>query len=312
MRIFILVVLLSCSSLLFSQEKNVRKPNILDNLIGKDSVKKPMSLWLRLICIGRLLWSATPLISILRLRFKKNTAIIICEKILFGLLAFPNEGQTYNTLQYSLTSFSPLPEFGFKAKHFNFLEANQIRYYSVATPVTELYFKSVMQKGQNVDAFFAVNTSPRLNFSIAYKGLRSEGKYINQMASTGNFRFTTSYNTKNTRYFANFHFVGQDLLNEENGGITTIEDFESGNPDYLERERLEVYLTDARSFLKGKRVFLDHIFRVNSVKGSNNLYVTHQFNYENKFFEYNQPTVVIRLLVEQQFIDLVIPIKPAV
>lgn len=290
MRIFILVVLLSCSSLLFSQEKNVRKPNILDNLIGKDSLKanEPVATidMYRAITLER---DTTYIDTSLTIQKKYSHNYL--RKDTFGLLAFPNEGQTYNTLQYSLTSFSPLPEFGFKAKHFNFLEANQIRYYSVATPVTELYFKSVMQKGQNVDAFFAVNTSPRLNFSIAYKGLRSEGKYINQMASTGNFRFTTSYNTKNTRYFANFHFVGQDLLNEENGGITTIEDFESGNPDFLERERLEVYLTDARSFLKGKRVFLDHIFRVNSVKGSNNLYVTHQFNYENKFFEFNQPTV---------------------
>ena len=39
----------------------------------------------------------------------------------FGLLPFPNDGQTYNTLQYSLTGFSLYPEFGFKAKHFNFL-----------------------------------------------------------------------------------------------------------------------------------------------------------------------------------------------
>ncbi len=204
---------------------------------------------------------------------------------------FPNEGQTYNSLQYSLTSFSPFPEFGFKAKHFNFLEANQIRYSSVATPVTELYFKSVMQKGQSTDVFFTLNTSPRLNFSIAYRGLRSLGKYINQLSSTGNFRFTTSYNTKNGRYYANAHFVSQDILNGENGGITTIQDFESANPNFKNRERLEIYLTDAKSFLKGKRVFLDHTFRINSTAASNNLYVTHQFNYENKYFEYNQLTV---------------------
>jgi hypothetical protein len=209
----------------------------------------------------------------------------------FGLLAFANEGQTYNTLQYSLTQFSPLPEFGFKAKHFNFLEANQIKYSSVATPVTELYFKSVMQKGQSLDAFFTLNISPRLNFSIAYKGLRSEGKYINQLSSTGNFRFTTSYNTLNKRYFANAHFTYQDILNEENGGITTISDFENEDPKYDNRQRLEVYFKDAKSFLKGKRVFLDHSMRINAKKGSNNLYVSHQFNYENKFFEYNQATV---------------------
>ncbi|HQE34800.1 MAG TPA: putative porin [Flavobacterium alvei] len=290
MRIFFLVVLLFCSTLLFSQEKNSRKPNILDNLIGKDSVKKnePVATidMYRVITLER---DTTYIDTSLTIQKKYSHNYL--RKDLFGLLAFPNEGQTYNTLQYSLNTFSPLPEFGFKAKHFNFIEANQIRYCSVATPVTEFYFKSVMQKGQNVDAFFTVNTSPRFNFSLAYKGLRSDGKYINQMASTGNFRFTASYNTKNKRYFANTHFTGQDILNEENGGITDVEAFESGNPDYLTRERLEVYLKDARSFLKGKRVFLDHFFRINSVKGNNNLYVSHQFNYENKFFEYNQPTV---------------------
>jgi hypothetical protein len=54
-----------------------------------------------------------------------------------------------------------------------------------ATPVTELYFKSVMQKGQTSMLFFTLNINPRLHFSIAYKGLRSEGRYINQLASTG-------------------------------------------------------------------------------------------------------------------------------
>ena len=227
------------------------------------------------------------------LTIKKLYSFNYLRKDNFGLLPFPNEGQTYNTLQYSLNTFSPLPEFGFKAKHFNFLEANQIRYSSVATPVTELYFKSVMKQGQNVDAFFTLNMTPRLNLSIAYKGLRSEGRYVNQMSSTGNFRFTASYNTKNKRYFANTHFVSQDILNEENGGIKNAEDFETGDPAFVNRDRLEVYLTDARSFLKGKRLFLDHFFRVNPNEGKNNLYVNHQFNYENKFFEFNQPTVGI-------------------
>ncbi|MFV8334514.1 putative porin [Flavobacterium sp. RSP29] len=213
------------------------------------------------------------------------------RKDIFGLLPFANDGQTYNTLQYSLTDFSPYPEFGFNAKHFNFLEANQIKYSSVATPVTELYFKTTVRKGQSVDAFITLNTSENLNFSIAYKGLRSEGEYINQLSSTGNFRFTTNFNTKNKRYFAKAHYTFQDILNEENGGITTINDFESEDPNYNNRQRFEVYFSDAKSFLKGKRIFLDHNFRINSEKGNNNLYLTHQFNYENKFFEYNQATV---------------------
>ena len=85
-----------------------------------------------------------------------------------------------------------------------------------------------MEQGQNLDAFITLNTSEQLNFSIAYKGLRSLGKYINQLSSTGNFRFTTSYATKNKRYALNAHFTSQDFLNGENGGIVNIEDFEGG------------------------------------------------------------------------------------
>ncbi len=213
----------------------------------------------------------------------------------FGLLAFSNEGQTYNTLHYGLEKTTAYPEFGFKAKHFNFLEAQDITYNSVATPLTELYFKTVMQKGQSLDAFFTLNLNPRLNLSIAYKGLRSQGRYINQLASTGNFRFTASYNTLNQRYYANAHYTYQDILNQENGGITTLLDFESKDPTYANREKLQVYFTDAKSFLKGKRLFIDHFFQLNANKGANNLYLGHQFNYENKFFEFNQANVASKV-----------------
>lgn len=209
----------------------------------------------------------------------------------FGLLQFANDGQTYNTLQFGLNEFSPYPEFGFKAKQFAYQEVKDMRYYSVPTPLTELYFKTVMEQGQSVDAFITLNTSERLNFSIAYKGLRSLGKYVNQLSSSGNFRFTTNYHTKNGRYELKAHFTGQDILNQENGGIVNTDDFESDNSDFKDRARLDVYLKDAETVLKGNRIFIDHTFRFNKTAGENNLYFTHQFNFENKFFEFNQPTI---------------------
>ena len=39
-----------------------------------------------------------------------------------------------------------------------------INYFNVPTPFSDLYFKSVMEQGQNVDAFVTVNTSKNLNF----------------------------------------------------------------------------------------------------------------------------------------------------
>lgn len=213
------------------------------------------------------------------------------RKDLFGRIAFLNEGQTYNTLDYGLNKVIAFPEFGHRGKHLNYIEANDVKYYSVATPLTDLYFKTVMEQGQSLDAFLTVNTSEQFNFSIAYKGLRSLGKYINQLSSNGNFRCTASYKTPQGQYVFNAHYTGQDLLNGENGGITTPEDFESKNSDFKQRQRLEVFLTNATSFMKGKRFFVDHRFRINSSDQQNNLYLSHQINYETKFFEYYQPTV---------------------
>ena len=292
MRMFCCIVLLFITSFLFSQNKskrldfNTKYRSSLDTTKARQPQKVATLDLYRIITLDR----DTTYIDT-SLTIKKEYSHNYLRRDTFGLLPFANDGQTYNTLQYSLMAVDPYPEFGFKAKHFNFIEANQIRYASVATPLTELYFKSTQLKGQSVDSYIAVNTSPNLNFSLAYRGLRSDGKYINQLASTGNFRFTTSYSTQSKRYWFDFHFTQQDILNKENGGITTIDDFESENIDYKNRQRLEVYLTDAKSFLKGKRFFIDHGFRINSKQGANNLYLKHQFNYENKFFEYNQLTV---------------------
>jgi hypothetical protein len=291
MRIFFSLFFLAFPILLFSQVNSAKEIDYNSKYNATDSIKKkkaPVATreMYQVITLDR----DTTYIDT-SLTIQKEYSHNYLRKDIFGLLRFPNVGQTYNTLQYGLNGFNPYPGFGFTAKQFGYLQADQIKYYNVATPVTELYFKSVIQQGQSLDAFFTLNTSPRLNFSIAYKGLRSEGRYINQLASTGNFRFTTSYNSKDGRYIANMHFTSQDISNEENGGITTVENFESGESAFKNRARLQVYFEDATSFLKGTREFLDQTFRVNSRKAENNLYVTEQFSYENMHFDYTQITV---------------------
>jgi hypothetical protein len=227
------------------------------------------------------------------LSIKSEYRYNLLRKDIFGLLPFSNEGQTYNTLDFGYTTKSIMPSFGFTAKHFNYLQAKDIKYYSVPTPLTDLYYKTVMEQGQSLDAFLTINTKRNLNFSIAYKGLRSLGKYVNYLSSSGNFRFTTSYFTKDKRYFLNAHFTGQDISNQENGGIVDVSQFESGNPNYTKRDGIDVYFSDATSMLKGNRFFIDHSFKL-SKDNPNSLVFTHQFNQEFKFFEFTQPTVSTR------------------
>ena len=221
------------------------------------------------------------------LSIKKEYKFNLLRKDIFGLLPFANEGHTYNTLNYALIQKNTIPSMGFTGKHFNYLEVSDIKYYNVPTPLSDLYFKTVMEQGQSVDAFLTVNTKPNLNFSIAYKGLRSIGKYINNIASSGNFRFTTSYFTKDERYILNAHFTGQDISNQENGGIVNLDVFEKSEPPFNQRERLDVYFNDATSLLKGNRFMIDHSFKLNK-ENPNSLVFKHQFNHEYKFFNFEQ------------------------
>jgi hypothetical protein len=55
------------------------------------------------------------------------------------------------------------------------------------------------------------NTSENLNFQLRYKGLWSEAEYLNQLLSTGNFRFTNSYNTKTNAILQKHIIMFQDI-----------------------------------------------------------------------------------------------------
>ena len=278
---FFSVLLLFSSLVVFSQGND-------DNTVSQNKVPNPKADFNQYKVIS--IENDTTYIDT-SLTIKKEYVFNYLRKDNFGLLAFANDGQTYNTLYYGLNENSAFPTFGFEAKQFNYLKQNQIKYYSVATPLTELYFKTTIKQGQSLDAFITLNTSERFNFSAAYKGLRSIGRYVNQLASTGNFRFTTSYNTKNLKYFLKAHFTAQDILNGENGGIINTSDFESGDKKFKDKARLQVYLSDANSLLKGNRYFLNHIYNFAKNKAENQYSIEHEFNFENKSFLYTQPTI---------------------
>lgn len=178
----------------------------------------------------------------------------------FELLEFHNQGQTFNKLGYDFSNNDILPAFGFDAKQFNYNKVEDIYYYSVPTPTSEFMYRRGIQQGQVMDALLTANTSRELNVALAYKGIRSLGKYKHELASQRNFKFTFNYHTKNKIYFVRGHIHSFYFFNEENGGLTdeSIQYFENDDSNFKKRNRLEVNYTDADNVLEGKRYFLDH------------------------------------------------------
>ena len=107
------------------------------------------------------------------LNIGKYYAFNLERKDQFGLMPFHNVGQSYNTLAYSFSKDQLYPKIGARAKHFNFYEVEDIKYYSVPTPSTELMWTTVMEQGQVLDALFTFNLSKQFNASVAFKGLLS-------------------------------------------------------------------------------------------------------------------------------------------
>ncbi|WP_186987600.1 putative porin [Constantimarinum furrinae] len=211
----------------------------------------------------------------------------------FELLPFSNVGQTYNSLAYDFESQTLKPGFAAQSHHFAYLDIEDINYYHVPTPLTELYFKTAFEQGQQMDGFFTVNTSEQFNFSVAYKGVRSLGNYQHILASTGNFRFTTNYHTKNNRYRLRAHMTAQDVLNQENGGLTpnSLALFMNDDSEFEDRGRLDVNFDNAENKLEGLRFYGDHQYELISKKDSLNytvLTLGNALSYEDKFYEYRQ------------------------
>ena len=211
----------------------------------------------------------------------------------FELESFSNIGGPFTQLAKQTKAFEAVPTFGARARHIGYLEADDINYYQAATPLTELYYKTAQEQGQQLDAFITINTSPNLNFSVAYKGVRSLGTFQNILTSTRSFRGTISYSHPSKRYVANAHFTDQRLLNEENGGLTNA----NGLPDFLERSDesddrsiLAVNFENAENELNGKRYFLNHeyrIFKPDSL-GNGKLAIGHELEYTNKKYDFTQ------------------------
>lgn len=211
----------------------------------------------------------------------------------FELERFSNVGRPYTQLAKQEKQFSIIPQFGASVRHLGYLEVEDIYYYQVPTPLSDLFYKTALEQGQQLDAFVTLNPKKNFNISVGYKGVRSLGIYQNTLTSTKAFRGMLSYSTPNNRYVSNFHFTDQRLLSQENGGLTDDgeEQFFSGTDDDIDdRSILEVNFEDAENLLDGKRLYLNHEYRIAKpdTTGVSKLAVNHEFNYFVKKWYFSQ------------------------
>ncbi len=230
------------------------------------------------------------------LTLQKEYKFNYLRKDLFEFLEFHNQGQAVNNLGYSFNNVYRFPDIGFSAKQASYFNIDDIDYFEVPTPTTEILYRTGLQQGQVLDALFTLNFSKRLNVSLSYKGLRSLGAYRQALVSNGNFRGTFQYRTKKNQYQIKGHLTSQDFFHQENGGLTaeSLVNFIEDDPNFTTRARLDVNLTDSESQFDGNRVYIEQSYKLLSSKDSinnkdfSNLKVGHVLTNENKTYEFIQ------------------------
>ena len=228
----------------------------------------------------------------------------------FDLIPFANSGHTFNKLSYDFKDYTK-SDVGFRGKHFHYFEKEDIGYYNVPKPLTEIFAKSTFEQGQILDILISVNLSPQYNFTLAHKGYKSLGNYLGTRSRGNQFRLSSNFNSKNKLTQWRFHLTSQNIFNQETAGLDpdSIYFFEQAtdyfildedgkqiiNEDgsfkmieydgYLDRSRLGALIL-AEGSLYSKRFFSDFQRILIKNKDRNTLKAIYQFTHEYKKIDF--------------------------
>ena len=253
------------------------------------------------------------------LSLKGEYAFNFLREDYFEFLPLPNMGEGFNRLGYDFHEQAFTPQMGARVKHFGYFEKEDVPYYEMPSSYTELFFKTTFEQGQHLDATLAINTSPKFNIAVSFKGFRSEGKYRSSLSRSRQFRISSQYETFNKRYRLRLHQTTQSIENDYNGGLRNDGVYffenapnyvvaneqgqvvlnEDGEEEYifydgfLNRSQLPTQV-EGTNVLEGKRYFMDHQYRMSPVAEDTTAYkITLGFrsSYETKNYQLNQSRV---------------------
>ena len=218
----------------------------------------------------------------------------------FEYLTFANTGQTVNHLSLQSAPKSILPTPGYGAKMHQMFQPDEVHYYHVPTPLTEMYFKTAFEQGQSTDVLITANLSPRLNYAVAYRGHRSLGHYQHSLSGVSQLRFSAWYENPNRRYRLRFKLANQKIEQQENGGLDSLslQNFTDKIAEFEDRARLSVKFQNAANLFTGKRYLLEQDYALLMTADSipvPALRVGHRIRTDSQRHHFNQDSVVEEL-----------------
>lgn len=206
----------------------------------------------------------------------------------FGRVQPANIGSGFNPLIFEVNdeqNLSLLPS----NKSYMIIGANDVKYYDVKTPTASFIYHNAMRNGAALKSTYTQNIGKRFNFALEYMGLRSQGLYRNSLAANNNTLFSGHYVSKSGNYELFAHYLHQNVNNQESGGITEDNLFQSGDSNYSNRQNAQVSLASSSSQFSYRRYYLSHQFTpFNAEKFP--FSIRHAISHQGNKYYYNQTT----------------------
>ncbi len=175
----------------------------------------------------------------------------------------------YNTLSnVGLASynrvFDPASAAGYQMKSKAFapymLYNNQVKYYKLMRPFTELRYVMGPKKEQSLGVTFTRKMAETFTFGVDLYLVNSPGRYRNSNSDDKYVYFTSRYHTRNFRYGILANYLHNKVIVGENGGIL----YDSLFSMDIEKDRqaIPVRLNTARNGVKSSGFYLEQYFNL--------------------------------------------------
>ena len=190
-----------------------------------------------------------------------------------------NSGKAYKNLLFE-TRFNPGFNLGEHVYRQYFPDREELLYYDVSSPYTDLYYVMGGSKEQILKVLHTQNINKLFNVALNFNIISSPGTYRRQKTDITNFILNTNYRTKNKRYTLLGNIMAYKWYNNENGGLYDLSDFTT---QLLTRTDLfDVKLSSAQNRVKENSVFLRQEIGFNKTHTTDSLISPDKSNFNTK------------------------------
>ncbi len=160
--------------------------------------------------------------------------------------------------------FSPSVSVGYVMKSHVFAPYmrynDQVRYYKLMRPYTELRYVMGPAKEQSLGVTFSRKMSKQFTFGVDLYLVSAPGSYFNSKSNDNYVYFTSRYHTKNKRYSIIGNYLHNKVIARENGGVTADSLF-TGNIE-KDRKVIPVGLKTAQNMVKASGFYVEQHFNL--------------------------------------------------